>query len=178
MDIKFVPADLRRLDPFVGELLVVFVPEDLRPPPGITHALDFRLRGAISRLLVSAEFSGRLGETAVISPRPYLAFDRLLLMGAGPSSALNPQIYAALIDAVVRRLGEEGARRTVIELPGRALDSIAPELALDILLERADGDPHLDTWTLVESSEVAKRLSVRLRRDRGGGWGANASFPR
>jgi hypothetical protein len=175
MDIKFVPADLRRLDPFVGELLVVFVPEDLRPPPGIAHALDFRLRGALSRLLGSGDFTGRLGETAVISPRPYLAFDRLLIMGAGTSTAMNPQIYAGLIDAVVRRLAEEGARRTVIELPGRALDTIAPELALDILLERAGDDPKLDTWTLVENGEVSKRLSVRLRRDRGGGWGTPAS---
>ena len=171
MDIKFVPADLRRLDPFVGELLIIFVPEDLRPAPGVAQALDFRLRGAISSLLTSADFHGRLGETAVISPRPYLAFDRLLVMGGGKSSGFNPQIYAALIDGVVLRLKEEGARRTVIELPGRALDAIAPELALDILLERAGDDPLLDTWTLVESVEVSKRLSARLRRDRGGGWG-------
>src|SRR5688572_10064425 len=171
MDIKFVPADLRRLDAFVGELLVVFVPEDLRPPPGIAHALDFRLRGAISRLLLKGSFNGRLGETAVISPRPHLAFDRLLVVGAGSSTAHTPQIYAALIDTVVERLKQEGARRAVIELPGRAQGSIAPELALDILLDRAGDDPHLDTWTLVESTEVAKRLSVRLRRDRGGGWG-------
>lgn len=170
MDIKFVPADLRRLDPFVGELLVIFVPEDLRPPPGIFPSLDFRLRGAISRLLTSGEFQGQLGQTALLSPRPHLAFDRLLAMGAGRSSALNPQIYAALIDAVVERLKAEGARRTVIELPGRADGAISPELALDILLDRAGDDPSLDTWTLVESVEVAKRLSARLRRDRGGGW--------
>jgi len=171
MDIKFVPAELRRLDPFVGELLVVFVPEDVRPAPGLAQALDFRLRGAISRLLVQGEFSGRLGESALLSPRPHLAFDRLLVLGAGASAGLNPQIYAALVDSVVARLKQEGARRTVIELPGRAQEAISPELALDILLDRAGDDPALDTWTLVESSEVAKRLSVRLRRDRGGGWG-------
>jgi len=170
VDIKFVPADLRRLDPFVGELLVIFVSEDLRPPPGIALALDFRLRGAISRLLSSRDFQGRMGQMALLAPRPHLAFDRLLVVGAGPSTGHNPQIYAALIDQVVERLKQEGARRAVIELPGRAQGAIAPELALDILLERAGEDPLLDTWTLIESVEVAKRLSARLRRDRGGGW--------
>jgi len=175
MDIKFVPADLRRLDPFVGELLVIFVPEDLRPPPGVFSALDFRLRGAISRLLLAGEFQGSLGQTALLSPRPHLAFDRLLVVGAGPSTAHNPQIYAALIDTVVERLKAEGARRAVIELPGRAHEAITPELALDILLDRAGDDPALDTWTLIENVEVAKRLSARLRRDRGGGWNHPAS---
>lgn len=172
MEIQFVSPDLRRLDLFVGEMLVVPIPADQRPPPGLAALLDYRLAGAITQLLSSGQFSGALGEHELLQPRPRLAFDRLLLLGTGPTPSFDPRVYALLLDRIVELMQGAGARRAVIELPGRASERIAPELALDILTERFASDPHLDTWTLVESAETAKLLTARLRRPSAGAWGS------
>jgi hypothetical protein len=172
VDVKFVTPDLRKLDLFVGEMLVLPIFHGERPPKGVTASVDYRLAGAISQLLIQGDFDGSLGQHRILRPRPRLGFDRLLLLGAGSPSQFNPQIYAALIDRLTALLIESGARRAVVELPGRAQDLIAPELAADILLDRAV-DTFLDTWTLIEGAEATRRLSARMRRDKAGGWGVN-----
>ncbi len=170
MDLKFITPDLRRLDLFVGEMIVVPVALGQRPPRGSAGLLDYRLLGAISALITRDVFTGALGQSHSLRPRPRLPFDQCLLVGQGPEQAFNPQVYAAIVEQILTLLAEREVRRAVVELPGRAQNLIDPELAASIVLEKAERFPLLDTWTLIDTPETARNLGARLRRDRRAAW--------
>jgi hypothetical protein len=172
VDLKFTSPDLRRLDLFVGEVLVLPVLEGERPPRGLAGLVDYRLAGALSRALSDGSFSGALGQLHELSPRPRLAFDRALLLGSGKAEEFNPPVLAGLLDLLTDHLRARGTRRVVLELPGRARGLIEPELAVDLLLDRTEGEALFDTWTLVEDADATRRIQGRLRQDRDARWGA------
>ncbi len=171
MDLKFTPPDLRRFDLFVGEMIVAPVAQDERPPQGTAGLLDYRLLGAISRLIESESFVGQVGDSYVLKPRPRIPFDRLLLVGMGKTAEFNAQVFAAVVEQILRLLAEKEVRRAVVELPGRAQNLIEPEVAATILVERAANYPLLDTWTLIDNAEATRGLTSRLRQDRASAWG-------
>lgn len=171
MELRFVPPDLRKLDLFVSEVLAFSLFEGERPPLGTAGLVDYRMAGQVSRLIAQETLVGRLGEKMLLAARPRLPFDKLLIVGAGKAEEFNPQIFAGLIDQLLFTLSESHVRRAVVELPGRAMDLIEPELAAEILLERAGDDPQFDTWTLVEPAEAQRRITARFRRDRRSRWG-------
>lgn len=171
MELRFVAPDLRKFDLFVSEVLAVSLFEGDRPPQGTAGLVDYRMAGQISALIEKGTLAGRLGEQMLLAARPRLPFDKLLIVGGGKAEDFNPQIFAGIIDQLLGTLAELHVRRAVVELPGRATDLIEPELASDILLERAGNDPKFDTWTLVESGEAQRRINSRFRRDRRSRWG-------
>lgn len=175
MDLRFVSADLRKLDLLPSEVLVLPVVADQRPPRGVLGLVDYRLGGHISESLARGTITGNPLEQLILSGRPKLPYDKLFLVGVGPLSGFHPTLYAAAIDVVLRVLSGWGVRRAVVELPGRAEGWIAPELAVDILLERAEAYPHFDQWTLVDTPEAARVVTQGLRRERGADWGAPRS---
>lgn len=171
MELKFILPDLRRLDLFVGEMIVAPVAQDERPPQGTAGLLDYRLLGAISRLIRDGSFTGQVGDSSIVRPRPRLPFDWLLLVGMGDKKRFNPQIYAAVIEQILSTLAEHEVRRAVVELPGRAAELIEPQLAAGILAERAESYPLLDTWTLIESTDATRLLTAHMHHDKATGWG-------
>lgn len=174
MELRFIPPDLRRLDLAASEVLVLPLYLDLRPPGGVAGLIDYRLAGHLSSLLARGTISGEVLEQLLVRGRPKLPFDKILLVGCGATSEFNPQVFAAVIDVVLAALAQLGVRRAVAELPGRALGLIAPELAADILLQRAAAFPEFDVWTLVDHGDAARAVSQGLRRDRQRDW--NATF--
>jgi len=171
MDLRFIPPEPRRLDMAVSEVLVLPLFTDQRPPRGVAGLVDYRLAGHISELLRRGTISGAALEQLLVRGRPKLPFDKILLVGSGDSHAFNPQIFAAVVDVLLGALSQLGVRRAVVELPGRAEGRIAPELAAEILLERALGFPEFDVWTLIDSADAARAVSQGLRRDRKREWG-------
>lgn len=171
MDLRFVLPDLRRLDQLSSEVLVIPVVEGQRPPRGVLGLVDYRLGGHVSELLKSGTITGAPLEQLLLSGRPRLTFDKIFLVGVGRAEGFHPQIYAAALDVILRTLGNWGVRRAVVELPGRAAELIAPDLAVDILLERAEAFPDFDVWTLVDTADAARAVNVSGRRDPKKDWG-------
>lgn len=170
MELRFVQPSLRRLDLLVSEVLAVPIAEGHRPPLGCAGLIDYRLGGRISDVIKSGTLSGQIGDKVFVSGRPKVPFDKILLYGAGNLSHFNPQIYAGLIDQLLKSLSDLGVRRAVVELPGRADDLIAPEAAAEILLERAGNNPMFDTWTLIDSPAAQRAVTGLLHRDRRNEW--------
>ncbi len=171
MELRFITADLRRLDLAMSEALVVPLFLDQRPPRGAAGLVDYRLAGHVSELMRRGTITGKSFERLLVRGRPKLPFDKILLVGCGDSTLFNPQIFARAVDEIMGALAELGVRRAVVELPGRADELLPAELAAEILLERAGDRREFDTWTLIDSAEAARDVSQNLRRDRRRDWG-------
>jgi hypothetical protein len=164
---RFVAPSLAKLDELDSEVLVATVHTDVRPARGVVGLCDFRMGGRISKLLQSGFVSGAHGEVVMVPGKPFLSFDKILLFGAGPIAEMKIARFDELVTSFYRRLAKLRARVAVVELPGRAHGSIAPNEAGQAVLRESQRDRECDWWTLVESPEgrgVMEALVQEKRR--------------
>ncbi len=154
MELRFLQPHLRQLERSVSEVLVLSVSEGERPPRGVAGLVDYRLAGSISALIKRGELLGRVNEQVLITGKPRLPFEKILLVGAGPADRFNPQVFISVIDCVFMTLQSLKLRRAAIELPGRVHQSIEGEAAISLLKERAQAYPLLDTLTIIDKELV------------------------
>lgn len=166
MDLRFIAPSLRKLDLSGTEVLVASLTPGERPPRGIAGLCDWRLGGRVSRLIASGFATGALGEVLLLSGRPKLPFDKLLLFGVGAREDFSELVFRAVIERVLATLEGLRARTAVVELPGRHFDGISPERAADILLEISGARSEHDVWTLVESSEAQRTITQQTILER------------
>ena len=91
---------------------------DERPLRGAAGRADWRLCGAISRLLGEGSVRGRLGEAVLMPSFGRLAADRILLLGLGRRSALRAARAEAVVADALRRAVDLRARCVALEPPG------------------------------------------------------------
>jgi hypothetical protein len=166
MDLRFIAPSLRKLDLSGTEVLVAALTPGERPPRGIAGLCDWRLAGRLSRLLASGFATGALGEVLLLSGRPKLPFDKLLLFGVGAREDFSELVFRSVIERVLVTLEGLRARTAVVELPGRHFDGISPERAADILLEISGTRSEHDVWTLIESSEAQRTITQQTILER------------
>lgn len=166
MDLRFIAPSLRKLDLSGTEVLVAGLAPGERPPRGVAGLCDWRLGGRLSRLIASGFATGALGEVLLLSGRPKLPFDKLLLFGVGAREDFSELVFRAVIERVLATLEGLRARTAVVELPGRHFDGISPERAADILLEMSGTRSEHDVWTLVESSEAQRTITQQTILER------------
>lgn len=166
IDVEFVEPSLRALDDVEAELLVASLPSGERPPRGVAGLLDWRLSAGLSRLVAGGFVTGALGERTLLWAGPKLAVRRLLLLGAGPSEALDGDSLRVWCDALLDTLAGLGATRTVIELPLREGALVREEEQLLTLLHRARETGARGHWTLVASASARRELVPRLKAER------------
>lgn len=163
MELSYVPPDLRRLDELPTEVLVATLFSDERPPRGLTGLLSWRLAGRVDRLLESGFVTGACGEVVLIPGRPRLTAEKVLLFGLGPRAAFDEGVFDEVAAHVLRTLSGLSCRTAVIELPGRHVDALAPELAADrFLAAAAQSEGSFDRCILVERSPAQKRIEGHL----------------
>jgi hypothetical protein len=158
MELRFVHPSLTHLDDLDSEVLMCSVWSDTRPSHGVAGLCDFRLGGWISSLERQGCITGELGETVLLPGKPRLAFEKLVMFGAGPRAAFDERVLEALVGSILRAADDLGARAVVLELPGRQDGVIAAERAADILLATVGREREYDVWTLVETAEGRQRI--------------------
>jgi hypothetical protein len=170
MELRFVTSELRRLDEVASEVLACGVFADERPHHGAAGLVDWRLAGAVSKLVGQGFVTGRPGEVVMLPLRPKLPFDKALLFGLGARDAFDDAVFRDVTTHMLRTIEGLCARTAVVELPGRHRAAIDAERATDILLELAGGRSEHDVWTLIEPLDDQKRITARMseqrRRDR------------
>jgi hypothetical protein len=164
MDLQYVPRELKKLDQVIAEVLLAPVMQDERPPQGVAGMVDWRLSGQISRLIKTGFFSGAPGETLLVPTKPALPFDKTVLIGCGPKAEFDERAFLGVLAHFINILKGLKAGHAVVELPGRHLDAIAADRAIDLLLEQPL--PVNTKWTLVDGAEGQKVLSERRLRER------------
>ena len=66
------------------DAIIINLFENTDSPGGATAAIDQRLNGAISALLVGGDFKGKLRETSVLYPGDRMPARRIIVVGLGP----------------------------------------------------------------------------------------------
>jgi Cytosol aminopeptidase family, N-terminal domain len=166
LDLRYTVPSLRQLDLLGSEILVAGLAEDERPPHGLAGLVDWRLAGRISALLRDGSVNGALGEVVLIPGKPKLPFDKVLLFGMGPIAAYTEVAFRAVLEKLLDTLQGLRARTAVVELPGRHCEAIAPERAVDILLQMAGPRAEHDAWTLVEPTEAQRAITQHMIQER------------
>jgi cytosol aminopeptidase family protein len=166
MELRFVAPELTKLDQSGTELLLLGLFSDDRPPAGVAGLIDWRSAGRLSRIMLGGFATGELGEVLMLPGKPSLAFDKVILFGAGKRAELDEGVFAALIERMLKTAEGLRTRTLVAELPGRHADAIPPERAASILLEAAQGKPEHDVWTLVEGAAAQKAIAKHLQEQR------------
>jgi hypothetical protein len=87
---QLVPS-LAALDALTGlDALCCFVTEDDRPLSGATGYLDWRLCGALSKVLVSGFFVGAVGDRLLMPTEGRVPAQKVFAVGLGPSQLVTP----------------------------------------------------------------------------------------
>lgn len=153
MELRFVHPSLTHLDELDSEVLMCSVWSDTRPSHGVAGLCDFRLGGWISSLQRRGGITGELGEVVLLPAKPRLAFDKIVIFGAGPRASFGERVLELLVARILGTAADLGARGVVLELPGRHDGLVAADRAADILLSAVGREREYDVWTLVETAE-------------------------
>jgi hypothetical protein len=166
VDVSFVAPDLRRFDELKSEAIALAFFEDERPLRGALGLIDWRMCGAISRLIVRGRARGALGETVLIPIRSRLPIDKLFLFGAGPSTELDDARFRGLCERMLGVLDRARVRACVLGLPGRSSGRIEPDRAMELFLDRASAHTDYDQILLIEDFEAQRAMTPVVERER------------
>jgi hypothetical protein len=166
VEVRFVAPDLRRLDELKSEALALAFFEDERPLRGAVGLVDWRLCGQLSRLLLRGRARGELRETVLVPTRPRLPFEKLFLVGGGRADELDERRFVELVEWTLTTLDRARVRASVVGLPGRSLERVPAQRAMELFLERAAAHPEQDQVTLIEDLDAQRAMAPVVERER------------
>lgn len=166
MEIRFVAPELRALDRISGDAVLVGHCEDERPLRGVSGAIDWRLCGRLSRLILSGRATGKLGSAVLLPGRPRLGFERIVLVGLGPIAELDAARAGVATRAMLEVLDGLVARTAAIALPGRTCGSLSAESAVEALLGALEHAREVDELHVIEPPEAARSVAAVIERAR------------
>lgn len=108
-----------------ADSLCLFIAEDERPLGGLAGFVDWRLCGALSRVLLNGWFTGARGDRLLLPADGRIAMPRIFAFGLGSSSGLDADQLGALLDEAADVLGKAKVENVAIEVPPSArLDEV------------------------------------------------------
>ena len=166
MELRFVAAELGALDELRCDVLLLPIASDERPLRGAAGLVDWRLCGALSRLIAQGRVTGARGERVLVPTRPRLSFEKLVLLGTGSRLGFDETVFRTSIDAAMDVLRKLRARTAALALPGRSLEGTTAERGLELFLGAAGDLLERDEITVVETSEAQRLMLPVLERAR------------
>ncbi len=166
MEVGYVANELAALDGSGADVIACGLFEDERPMRGLAAVADFRLAGRLSAYLRRGELTGVMGEAFLFPPRPRLSAEKLVVFGWGPSTGLDEAACERAIRRIVIALVGLGAKRTVLELPGRARGLCDPERAASLLFRVTEEHAADLSVLLVEDEPGRKRFALRFEEEK------------
>ena len=110
-------ADLEGLDSLKLESLAVFVFQDVRPLRGVAGYIDWRLCGALSRLIMAEHFGGRRSEHVLMPVTGTLNIERLFIFGLGPLRTFSQSALSAACGTAIDVMTKAGAQSLYLAQP-------------------------------------------------------------
>lgn len=99
------------------DALCLFVAEDDRPLPGTAGYVDWRLCGALSRLLKAGFFTGVKDDWLLLPSDGKLPVPRIFVVGLGSRKALDAEALGAALGNAARVLIKAKMESVALELP-------------------------------------------------------------
>lgn len=106
------------LDALTGvDALCLFVGEDQRPLEGLAGYVDWRLCGALSRLLLHGFFTGQRDDQLLLPAEGRLPMERIFVVGVGRARGLDPVHLGEALIAAGEMLRKAGMRSVALPIP-------------------------------------------------------------
>jgi hypothetical protein len=110
---------LEGLDALQGvDALCLFVGEDDRPLPGSAGYVDWRLCGALSRVLQSGFFVGALEDSLLLPADGRFPLPRIFVLGLGQRQGLEASSLGEAMAFAARVLAKARVQGVALEIPG------------------------------------------------------------
>ncbi|XXF80515.1 M17 family peptidase N-terminal domain-containing protein [Myxococcaceae bacterium GXIMD 01537] len=107
------------LDALTGiDALCLFVAEDDRPLPSSAGYVDWRLCGALSRVLKAGFFTGVKDDWLLLPSDGKLVVPRIFVVGLGPRKALDAEALGEALGNAARVLAKARVESVALEVPG------------------------------------------------------------
>jgi hypothetical protein len=114
-----LPPNFTTLDALSGtDALCLFVGADERPLERVAGLVDWRLCGALSRVLRQRFFVGAAGDWLLVPTGGRLPPSRVFCVGLGPRDALAPSVVAGALRTAAAVLTRAGVESVALEIPG------------------------------------------------------------
>jgi len=158
MEVRFVPLDLARLDGLRMEVLALPFFEDERPLKGVAGLCDWRLCGALSKLLIGGRVAGVADEVTLVPGRPRLPFEKLILYGEGRAEDFDAAAAERVTARVLTTLTGLRLRSLALSLPGRGSGRVAGAEAMRWFLQAIEQSDELDEVVIVDDAEAQRAM--------------------
>ena len=112
------------------DCIVVNLFEGVTAPGGATGAVDRALNGAITNLIASGDFSGKLGSTALIYTLGKLPASRVLIAGLGKQDKCGLRAWRSSQAAATKSLAQlEGVKSFATVVHGAGIGGLCTQQA-------------------------------------------------
>ncbi len=108
------------------EAIVLSFFEDEKPLRGATALIDWRLCGAITRLVHRGRITGIFGETLLMSPQKHSLPSKILIFGLGPSGSFSLERMESYFHCLGEVLFKMGVFEVAFSLPGASAYEMNP----------------------------------------------------
>ncbi|AKJ02541.1 cytosol aminopeptidase family protein [Archangium gephyra] len=161
MNVTAYDVGLQGLDSLEGvDALCLFVGEDDRPLPGSAGFVDWRLCGALSRVLQSGFFVGARGDSLLLPADGRFPVPRIFVIGLGRRKGLDASSLGEALTNAGQILARAKVEGVALEIPGiGALDEAARASSLnDRFVPAFKGGRKV---AVLADKELARRLPGR-----------------
>jgi len=136
MNIRVQAGQLASVD---AGAIVVNLFQGATEPGGATGAIDVALGGAITRLIATGDFTGKLNQTAVLYPVPggEVKAQRVVIAGLGKRDDFTLDRARQVSATAARRARDLGVRRLATIVHGAGIGGTDPQRAAQALAEGA-----------------------------------------
>ncbi len=147
MKFELLTPALVELDQSAGDLLALPVFNMDAPPHGLSGLVDWRLHGAISRLLAdrgpgldgdlpreAGSFKAEAGERLLLPAGRKVPFDWVLFYGLGPPKGYGMERYRTAVDGLVKAVTGLKVRQVGMVLPAWREAGVTARASVEILL--------------------------------------------
>ena len=147
MKFELLNPGLLELDRSAGDLLALPVFNVDAPPHGLSGLVDWRLHGAISRLLAdrgrsldgdlareAGSFKAEAGERLLVPSGRKVPFDWVLFYGLGPPKGYGMERYRVAVEGIVGAVTGLKVREVGMVLPAWREAGVTARASVEILL--------------------------------------------
>lgn len=112
------------VDKVLADVIVLPFFEDERPLRGIAGLADWRMSGALSRLILNETIVGREGDSLLMTTDGRMSTSRLMLYGLGSSERFDGKRFQGILSTFVGTLERLRLSRLAITIPGSSMFSM------------------------------------------------------
>lgn len=132
MDVDILIGSIQEI---ASELVVVNLFQGVEYPSGATGAVDRALGGAISEVISSGDFRGKLGETLVLYPRGAIPAKRVMVVGLGERDKFDAQAVRRASASAAQAVQKLGVKAFHTILHGAGAGGVPPTDAAQAVVE-------------------------------------------